>query len=126
MQGAITIERLSSAVSKLCYIAIGMLPLISIWVCMDPERVAQNFSDTSALVLPESIGFLTRFFGFILSIFPTVLLIVGLLSLKELLNNLQKSDYFNHDNPALLRKFAYIILWSTLARSSREHGSYCQ
>ena len=116
MEGVITIERLSSAVSKLCYISIALMPLILVWIWMDPERVAQDFSDTSDLVLPEAIGFLTRFFGFTLSIIPTILMIKGLLSLKEFLNNLQKSDYFNPNNPTLLRKFAYMLLWSTLAR----------
>ena len=100
MEGAITIERLSSAVSKLCYIAIGVMPLILVWIW----------------VVPEAIGFLTRFFGFTLSIIPTILMIMGLLSLKEFLTNLQKSDYFNPNNPTLLRKFAYMLLWSTLAR----------
>ena len=52
MEGTITIERLSSAVSKLCCIAIGVMPLILVWIWVDPERVAQDFSDTSDLVLP--------------------------------------------------------------------------
>ena len=116
MEGVITIERLSSAVSKLCYISIALMPLILVWIWMDPERVAQDFSDTGDLVLPEAIGFLTRIFGFTLTIIPTLLLIMGLLSLQEFLNNLQKSDYFNPNNPTLLRKFAYMLLWSTLAR----------
>jgi hypothetical protein len=67
-------------------------------------------------VLPEAIGFLTRIFGFTLTIIPTILMIMGLLSLQEFLNNLQESDYFNPNNPTLLRKFAYMLLWSTLAR----------
>ena len=116
MEGAITIERLSNAVSKLCYISIAVMPLILVWIWMDPERVAQEFSDKSDLVLPEAIGFLTRIFGFTLTIIPTTLMIMGLLSLQEFLNNLQKSDYFNPNNPTLLRKFAYMLLWSTLAR----------
>ena len=116
MEGAITIERLSNAVSKLCYISIAVMPLILVWIWMDPERVAQDFSDTSDLVLSEAIGFLNRIFGFTLSIIPTILMIMGLLSLQEFLNNLQKSDYFNPNNPTLLRKFAYMLLWSTLAR----------
>ena len=116
MEGAITIERLSNAVSKLCYISIAVMPLILVWIWMDPERVAQDFSDTSDLVLSEAIGFLTRIFGFTLTIIPTTLMIIGLLSLQEFLNNLQKSDYFNPNNPTLLRKFAYMLLWSTLAR----------
>ena len=116
MEGAITIERLSSAVSKLCYISIAVMPLILVWIWMDPERVAQDFSDTSDLVLSEAIGFLTRIFGFTLTIIPTTLMIIGLLSLQEFLNNLQKSDYFNPNNPTLLRKFAFMLLWSTLAR----------
>ena len=52
MEGAITIERLSSAVSKLCYIAIAVMPLILVWIWVDPEKVGQDFSDTSDLVLP--------------------------------------------------------------------------
>ena len=103
MEGVITIERLSSAVSKLCYISIAVMPLILVWIWMDPERVAQDFSDTSDLVLSEAIGFLTRIFGFTLTIIPTTLMIMGLLSLQEFLNNLQKSDYFNSNNPTLLR-----------------------
>ena len=109
MEGVITIERLSSAVSKLCYIAIAVMPLILVWIWMDPERVAQEFSDTSDLVLPEAIGFLTRFFGFTLSIIPTILMIKGLLSLKEFLNNLQKSDYFNPNNPPGQRTVAFSL-----------------
>ena len=116
MEGAITIERLSSAVSKLSYISIALMPLILVWIWMDPERIAQDFSDTGDLVLPEAIGFLTRIFGFTLTIIPTTLMIMGLLSLQEFLSNLQKSDYFNPNNPTLLRKFAYMLLWSTLAR----------
>ena len=64
------------------------MPLILVWIWVDPERVVQDLSDTSDLVLPEAIGFLTRFFGFTLSIIPTILMIKGLLSLKEFLNNL--------------------------------------
>ena len=60
--------------------------------------------------------FSLRFFGFTLSIIPTILMIMGLLGLQEFLNNLQKSDYFNPINPTLLRKFACMLLWSTLAR----------
>ena len=109
MEGVITIERLSSAVSKLCYISIALMPLILVWIWMDPERVAQDFSDTGDLVLPEAIGFLSRIFGFTLTIIPTTLMIMGLLSLQEFLNNLQKSDYFNPNKPPGQRTVAFSL-----------------
>ena len=116
MVDANLIKRASSGMSILCYSAIVVMPLFFVWIWIDFERVALNLGENNALVMPESLNLLSRIMGFTLSVIPVALLIVGLFSLIKFLDNLQESDYFNHQNSIYLGKFASMLLWSTLVR----------
>tara|TARA_B100001029_G_C14940743_1_gene383068 strand:+ start:336 stop:857 length:522 start_codon:yes stop_codon:yes gene_type:complete len=116
MVDAELIKRASSGMSKLCYLAIVVMPLFFAWIWIDFERVALNLGENNALVMPESLDLLSRIMGFTLSVIPVALLIRGLFSLIKFLDNLQESDYFNHQNSIYLGIFASMLLWSTLVR----------
>ena len=116
MVDANLIKRASSGMSILCYLAIVVMPLFLVWIWIDFERIALNLGENNGLVMPESLSLLSRIMGFMLSVIPVALLIVGLFSLIKFLDNLQEYDYFNHQNSMYLGRFASMLLWSTLVR----------
>ena len=116
MVDANLIKRASSGMSILCYLAIVVMPLFFVWMWIDFERVTLNLGENNALVVPESLSLLSRIIGFTLNVIPVILLVIGIFSLIKFLDNLQKSDYFNHENSIYLSRFASMLLWSTLMR----------
>ena len=98
-----------------CNIALMCLPLFMIWVWLDFERFAPFIGHTLGLPLQrEYLGPLNLLLGFLCSLIPVSVILVGIWRLRQMFHNYQHGILFSQSNADHLLIFARMLFISVL------------
>lgn len=116
MENAIKTQRLSKIMTRICELAIIILPLSIIWFWLN---IGQNLSElsiakTTVLLDMQYIQNYQVFLGFTLSILTTLPLLYGLWHLRLLFQLFQKHVFFSDDATRHLYIFSMMLFISSL------------
>jgi uncharacterized membrane protein YidH (DUF202 family) len=115
VQNRKAMDRISAVLIWACTLSLLLTPLLVLWTWLDFDRFAPAIAAASNINLQrETLGALNITLGFLLTMVPLSLLMLGVWRLRQLFTLYRAGSYFNQAAAGHLHGFAMMLFFSAL------------